>query len=91
MAQIVAPKSVEIGETMSITWQGEVIDGTIELVQSDGTSREKGTRRAYLSKKKTPQTVEMAAPVYPGEYGLALVRKGQREREHLTVTFAGGL
>lgn len=85
LGQISAPEAVEIGEVFEATWEGEKAEGTIELVKSDGSTRDGGTVRSYLPADEMPQTVKVTAPVHPGEYGLALVRKGQREREHLTV------
>jgi len=85
VGQITVPESVEIGEVFEATWEGEPAEGAIELVKSDGTNRDGGTVRSYLKPGESPQVVKVTAPVEPGEYGLALVRKGQREREHLTV------
>lgn len=83
--QIAAPESVDIGEVFEVTWKGEATEGVIELVKSDGTNRDRGTARSYLKLGESPQKVKVTAPVDPGKFGLALVRKGQREREHLTV------
>ncbi|MEM9016449.1 MAG: VWA domain-containing protein [Verrucomicrobiota bacterium] len=84
IAQIEAPDSVEIGVDIEVTWKGEPVDGTISIVNADGSKKEGGTSYGYLSTKKIPQTAKFRAPVDPGEFAFVLTRKGQREQEHLT-------